>query len=270
MDVLRHAGVLTASAFVSTSQVLLLVLEGLLSFTQSVVAYVWVRTLGAALRALYFYGPAVGSVGFWQGAADVDACAQMTGTNSNMWRTASGAATLDCIALREQRYTAFVVGFFALLVTIALVFVATELATCLRWQFVIKAALRDIQGVLVHRSASGALDVALTRDSQEHNASRRRGASSGTKRRFFEDRRDREDTPPFPHASSPQPSLASTASPRTRSSRELVALLASQSAALQASPLTDESGVLTRTMRRRGSTSAAAPARAAFPVLTPP
>ena len=157
---------LVASAATALLSALSRVAEAGALVVYSALQAAWAATAGAALRALYFHGPALGGVGFWQGAADVDACAQMTGTPSTMWRVhgAQGdfVASMDCVLLREQRFLAFVYGVVAAAAVLAASCAVLELLACLRWRVVVQAALRDLSasGFVVRRGADGATEIA--------------------------------------------------------------------------------------------------------------
>lgn len=70
-----------------------------------------VATILVPLKGLYLYGPTLGGYGFWGGTEPADICAQLTGVSAGVWASNPETA-LQCDALVERRFTAFVWAVF--------------------------------------------------------------------------------------------------------------------------------------------------------------
>lgn len=75
-------------------------------------SWAWHVTGDAFLRGLYFRGPVIPGLGlFWGGVSDIDACAAIAHTSTDVWRDSyTGEANAHCLLKREQHYNEFLWG----------------------------------------------------------------------------------------------------------------------------------------------------------------
>ena len=152
-------------------------LDAALSAVLYAVWVVWTRTGDAALRGLYFHGPAIPGVGgFWVGAHDVDACAQLTGLPSAYFRGPDGGPTRECVELRETKFVAFLYGFGLAL----LLFVGYQVVSCLRWRLLVQTLLQGLRGARIVRSRDGDLQFFVGGGSPQVQTQPREGSAAGT------------------------------------------------------------------------------------------
>lgn len=79
------------------------------------------RIMDWPLRTLYFFGPSLYGVGFWEGRAPSEICAALTGVVAAVWERP--AAALECVELIERKYYAFLIS----VVLVAVVYVVWRL-----------------------------------------------------------------------------------------------------------------------------------------------
>lgn len=111
---------------------------------RSSIEFVWVSLVDSPLRTLYFHGPHFKGIGgFWNGASEADACAQLTGVSSTVW----GMQIEACRDLLDRNYTSFYVAVIATVYIVCLYKVLQILA--FRYFYVqpvmaeLRAMLRD-------------------------------------------------------------------------------------------------------------------------------
>ena len=60
------------------------------------------------LKTLYFYGPRIGNVGFWNGKFPQDICAQLTSVPSYTWTQKN--LDLECFDLLDKNFNSFYIS----------------------------------------------------------------------------------------------------------------------------------------------------------------
>lgn len=105
----------------------------------------WDASGRAALRELYFRGPAVNGVGFWKGVDESDACFQLTRAPTSTWRSPDdGRPTPACLHLLEKDFQSFLYG----LALVAAAWVAWTAVSWVRWRLFVQPLVGELRDAL--------------------------------------------------------------------------------------------------------------------------
>lgn len=117
----------------------------LLNVANTSIETLWMSLVNTPLRTLYFHGPYLKGVGgFWNGASEADACAQLTGVSSTVW----GVQIEACRDLLDRNYTSFYV---AVLAAVYLVCIYKALQLLAFRYFYVQPVMAEIRAMLQDR-----------------------------------------------------------------------------------------------------------------------
>jgi hypothetical protein len=92
------------------------------------------------LKTLYFEGPTILGIGFWEKLPKKDICSRLTGVSATFWDKLDSSQ--ECTELVERKFDTFIVGSF----TIAYIWFTYKLVSYLLFRlFVIKPVTNEIK-----------------------------------------------------------------------------------------------------------------------------